>query len=201
MTTTTLVARFENIAPRDGEELVPSPYKRLDWHGVLAAGDQSEGGAEGPNGYTAVMHGHAFAYNAYGGPCSFSAQGDSLFTLKSGHFAAAWNVGLKVKFKAFHDGIQVAHKTVTLDQTDSFVTFGPKFHNVDKIVITSHGGTHGEGLGHGTQVAFDNLTLVFNDAAHARHHDGAADAAGAAVHHDALHHDILLHGVGDTWLL
>jgi len=167
---------FEGLAPKDGGLQWLSPHGGFTWtnFGVL-----DKGGLSGDvDGYAAAVHGSGVASTAVGEISSFSSSVD--FSLKSGHFAAAWNTGMTVTFTAYRDGTQVAQQTFTVDQTDVMLKFNQDFRHIDAVTIESSGGTHGTGFGDGTQLAMDNLRVVFDGDIP---QDQVQDQGHGSIHH------------------
>ena len=148
---------FEDTVTKYGRAHLESGYAGLNWANVGTQNTAPESLHD--SGYLAAAHGHAVAFNEYTKVARFWSDENS-FSLKSGHFAAAWNVGLTVVFDAYRDGVKVAHYKVTLDQVDTKIVFDERFAHIDKIAIHGFGGTDGVGDGQGEHIAIDNLLLV-----------------------------------------
>jgi hypothetical protein len=178
-------ATFEHLAPHGGVlSEVPDGYENLDWSaiGVLDQGLFGTG-----NGYANVLHsGRAVAF-AGGGRHVVSeiTNENGSFDLKSGYFASAWNIGLKVKFTAFRDGVEVGHKTVMFEDRDqTFIKFGGAFKDIDTVTIVATGGTDADPTdnGMGQYLAIDDLKFA-NITAGDRH---APEHTAPSAHHDAV---------------
>jgi hypothetical protein len=165
--------KFEGLVPHNSEGFIPDGYAGLHWDNVGAA-DKAEFNRD-PDGYKAVVHQRGVAFNWAGDPAGFSS--DNTFSLKNGHFAAAWNIGLDVVVRAYSDGVLVGEKHLVLDQVDTPVRFGRDFRHIDQVTIESSGGTDGTGNGGGTQVAFDNLKINFDFPSGPVHVDAATSHA------------------------
>ena len=133
------IIKFEGLAP-DGEiAAVPDGYRHLNWNNLYAVNGADFAGT----GHDNVIHsGKASAYNNGGLPIAFrSADRADDFDLNSGYFATFISTDLKVKVFGFDDGERVAAQSFLLDPTQEFVTFGPKFDDIDAVKITASGGT------------------------------------------------------------
>jgi hypothetical protein len=157
---------FEGLVGPDDFGTVPNGYAGLEWtnFGVLGKGLIHDAYPHG--GYRNVVHQQAVAYlyPPEGTDCdSAISLTDGTFTLKSGIFAAAWNEGEEVTFKAYLDGVLVGRKTVVLDETAIQISFGAKFAHIDAVRIQSSGGTVVDPEeGSGAYLAADNLKLLLD---------------------------------------
>jgi hypothetical protein len=103
-------------------------------------------------------------FNAYANPASFSRSGTSTFGLTSLYATAAWNDGLSVRFDGYDaSSAVVATLTITANtKTPTLVVFDSTFAAVNKVLITTSGGSSVGYSGIGTHVAIDNVLLTFN---------------------------------------
>jgi len=148
---------FEGLTGRDYAQQIFGPYAGFNWSNVWAMGKDEYKGAN--NGYEAVVHGVDLAYGFFTHETGFSLAAPGLFSLRSGHFAAAWVTGLRVKFKAYRKGALVGTQRAKVDSVDTLIKFDSSFHYIDKVVIEASGGHCGEQCG--TQLAWDNLVVSF----------------------------------------
>ncbi len=171
MSTKTVVS-FEKIAPAGSDTGLRHQYG-INWEGVGAVdiGELIKGDADG---YNAVIHGRGVGFTF--GTTDF--KGDDPFSLRSGHFAAAWSSGLTVTFSAYVHHVLVGSETFILDQTDTILTFDKTFKHIDEVTIVTSGGTLGTGsnaglpadVGAATALAMEHLKIVFDTATSASHH-------------------------------
>jgi hypothetical protein len=142
------------------------------------------------DGYDNTIRDDAVAYTFSSDTKSFGRIDafESTFSLRSGHFASAWNTGETVKFVAFREGNKVGQLTVVLDQNTQQIEFTNKFKHIDAVEITASGGTDAdaaddEEFGFGHHVAMDNLSIKLDESA------AVADDAVASANHFALMHN------------
>jgi hypothetical protein len=151
---TTLTFEDINLAPGSHIDM-PAGYGGLTWAntGVLDV----DGNAYHPSGYEAgLVSGTQLGYNSAGLPMSFSAA--SPFTFNSVYVTAAWNDGLSVVVKGSLNGSTLFSQTLSPSATASALyTFN--WSGIDKVSISSSGGTGHYPLGSATQIGFDDLTI------------------------------------------
>jgi hypothetical protein len=173
---------FEGIAPHTHNTYsatIPDGYDGFHWDNLDAYDDRNPDIA-GSGFVNAIHSGTAGGFNAFGADASFSA--DATFSLKSGYFAAAFQ-SEPVRFAAIVGGVEVAHKTVTLDPNQTFVKFGSHFAHIDGVSISTGGQQ-------GSQVAMDDLKVVFDGPIPAPPHHAAVLPEDHFAHVPAPHCDM-----------
>jgi hypothetical protein len=150
-----MIIDFNDVTPGRYSN-IPDGYDKFHWHNLGAA----SGIRSGASGYAEVSDGGSqVGFNVSARPGWFSADRD--FDLKAGDFAAAWNDGLHVKIAGFDDGVKVAVFHTVLDQEKTHIVFDSGFHSIDRVRISSWGGTDVDGVGgQGEHVAFENLIVT-----------------------------------------
>ncbi len=162
------VIDFEGIASAGHDAVLLGQYG-LTWQGVGAI-DKDELTKHDPDGYNAVLRGHGVGVTS--GDADFKSE-TTTFTLKGGHFAAAWSTGLTVTFTAYTGAhVFAGSETFILGQTDTFLSFDKHFRHINEVSIATSGGTPGTGTNHfgpqipdigaSTALAMDSLKLVFD---------------------------------------
>ncbi len=171
---------------------IPDVYAGLYWTNAYAF-DTSMSSS---GGYTEVLNSGKFtAFDLNGGGLSFSDP-TSDFDFKSGYFAAGYNWGLEVTFRAWDDGVQVGEATFYLNPQKTFIDFTQagevtgRFISIDTISIVGSGGLSG----YTTSVAMDDLTLSYGA--------GEVDLIDVAddMDIDALMASAVSDGMGNTTL-
>ena len=153
------IINFENIVGDDEVAEIPDGYRDLNWKNVWAIDDELLENANFPN---AIHSGEAAAYNILADPIGIkSPDRDDDFGLNSGFFTAAFLNDLKVTVIGFDDGERVARKVFTLDTSQEFVTFGPKFDDIDKVMIQARGSPDPGDISSPQIVVVDDLFLNF----------------------------------------
>jgi hypothetical protein len=151
---TTLTFEDINLAP-GSERLMPAGYGGLAWvnTGVLDV----NGYAFNPSGYEAgLVSGTQLGFSNGGAPMSFSAA--SPFTFNSVYVTAAWNDGLSVVVTGSLNGATLFSQTLSPSATASTLyTFN--WSGIDKVSISSSGGTPHYPAGYATHIGFDDLTI------------------------------------------
>src|SRR5215204_5404186 len=134
------IITFEGLAGDNSIEEIPDGYRGLNWKNFAA--DDNE--VFPNNGIDSAIHsGEAAAVNGdVKKPAGFkSPDRDDDFDLNSGFFSSFNANDLKLKVFGFDDGERVAKKVFLLDPTQEFVTFGPRFNDIDEVKFTLSGGT------------------------------------------------------------
>ena len=154
--------KFEDIAPDGDAAKIPDGYKGLTWLNFWAIDDDFY-----PNsGFDNVIEsGSAAGTNAdENKPGIFRSDArNNDFDLNSGFFAGGFNDDLEVTVAGYDNGDKVAQKLLTLDQDQEFVRFGRKFDDIDKVAISSSGGTDADPNddGSGPFFAVDDISISF----------------------------------------
>ncbi|MPM64473.1 hypothetical protein SDC9_111359 [bioreactor metagenome] len=151
---------FDDLAC-DGFIAIPPGYGGLGWMNGYCMGESLSAGTGYQPGTTSPTNVGLIGLET---PTSsltlYPASG--VFTLYSGQFTAAWNDNLQLTIEGFQGATSVGTQTVTLSATEpTRVTFTGLL-NVNKVVLTSSGGTPHAGYtpptgGGGTHFAFDDL--------------------------------------------
>jgi hypothetical protein len=131
------IITFENIVGDADAEEVPDGYRDFIWKNFTAVDDE----VYKNTGINNVIHsGEAAVYNGFAKPAGFkSPDRDDDFDFNSGFFAAAFINDLTVKVVGFNDGERVAKKVFAVTMSQEFVTFGPRFDDIDEVRITATG--------------------------------------------------------------
>ncbi|HEX8234040.1 MAG TPA: hypothetical protein VF559_11940 [Caulobacteraceae bacterium] len=151
---------FEGLANNND---IPDGYFSLKWSNFLSL--EPSGSDYIGSGYANALHsGDNIAFNNDGAPATFRSP-KSDFDFQSGYFAAIAD-NTRITFVGFDDSVQVAKRTIVIDNEQTFLRFGHAFNSVDKIKIMTSG----------VQLAMDDLKILFEESA----------PADAATHHTAL---------------
>jgi hypothetical protein len=135
---------------------ISSGYNGFNWSNFFALNTT----LQGVNGYSnGVVSPNNVAFNAFGNPASFSSANTAdNFTLNSFYLTAAWNNGLNVLIQGFDDG-NVVNSINLVVSTLSPTLFTLNWTGIDRILLTTSGGTNVGYGGSGTHFAMDNLVV------------------------------------------
>lgn len=117
-----------------------------------------------PSGYYAgVTSGSNVVFNGSGAPLTLTKADGGVFTLVQAQITAAWHDNLQVQIEGFNGSTSSGIQTVTLSATAPSLVSFTKASNVDRVVLTSSGGTQHAGYSStGTQFAMDDLRFTLN---------------------------------------
>jgi subtilisin family serine protease len=155
---TATVINFDDLSGSFGS--IPSSYAGFtwsaDWSFISAAYATN---TWGDNGYTrGTTSGPNVAYNGFANPVEITATTD--FDFSSANITAAWRNDVTVTAQGYDDGVLMYTHTFTVDATEP-TTHWFDFLSIDRVVISSSGGTAPVFPGDGAHIAIDDI--VMND--------------------------------------
>lgn len=163
-----MVQNFDGLscADRSGiDSRVPPTLGGLSWYSVYCV--KADTFADNPSGYQAgTTSGTNVAWASETSNSLISVTAGSLFSLTSGQFTAAWSDGLTVTIFGTRAGTPVATVIVHPLATAPMLVDLSTLANVDRVTLSSSGGTPHPGYvgGSGPHFALDDLHYILGPA-------------------------------------
>jgi hypothetical protein len=138
---------------------LPNGYVGFNWNNFYVL-DGSSTYCMVPGGFRfGVVSGPNVAFNGFGDPASVSSTAP--FSLDSVYMTAAWSNGLNVLVQGFVGANPFYSQSLVLN-TFTPTQFVFNWAGVDSVTFASSGGVDAGYIGHGEQIAFDNMSLTVN---------------------------------------
>jgi hypothetical protein len=138
---------------------LPNGYDGFSWNNFYVL-DGSSTYCMVPGGFRfGVVSGPNVAFNGFGDPASVSSS--TPFTLDSLFMTAAWTNGLNVLVQGFVGANPFYSQSFVLN-TYTPTRFVFNWTGVDSVSFASSGGVDAGYIGHGEQIAFDNMSMTVN---------------------------------------